>query len=117
MTFVSVVLVDSLGRRLLLLCSGSLSTAGTLALAAYFYVDANDSEIAASIAWLPLVSILVLIAGYSIGLGPIPAVLSSEILPHEIRGEAIRCGTRSVFFSLLPSNETLQPQVKTRMIL
>ena len=86
MTLVSVSLVDLVGRRPLLFGSTSLIASGMATLGAYFYLDVHDAATAQSITWLPLVSIIVLIAGFAIGLGPVPSLLSAEMLPQQIRG-------------------------------
>ena len=85
-TVIAVILVDKAGRRILLLASTVLTSVGMAGLGAYFYLDENDPQVAGSISWLPLVSMIVFITGFAIGLGPIPWLMTSEILPRRIKG-------------------------------
>ena len=82
----AVVLVDRTGRRFLMLTSSIMSTIGMFALGAYYYLDEHSAEIAKSFTWLPLTSMIIFIAGFALGLGPLPWLIMSEILPREIKG-------------------------------
>lgn len=56
------------------------------ALGAFFYIKENDAATADTIGWLPLVSLLVFIAAFSLGSGPLPWMMFGEILPAKVRG-------------------------------
>jgi len=50
------------------------------------------------LSWLALLSLIVYIATFSLGLGPIPWILMSELLPLRARG---KCGGMVTAFNLL----------------
>ncbi|XP_048001746.1 facilitated trehalose transporter Tret1-like [Leguminivora glycinivorella] len=80
--------VDRLGRRLLLMIStcGSAITSALLGL--YFLLDHLDSPIAASIRFLPLLSLVIFMVTYGAGLGPLPWAVTSELFPIEVKAVA-----------------------------
>jgi sugar porter (SP) family MFS transporter len=79
-TIVSVRLVDRLGRRPLLL--GSLAgMVVSLTVLGLLFAGGLDS----STSWLALVALLLYIAAFAIGLGPIFWLLIAEIFPREAR--------------------------------
>lgn len=45
----------------------------------------NDPETAETLGWLPLVSLIVFIAGFAIGFGPLAWLLMSELVPEKVR--------------------------------
>lgn len=57
-------------------------------LGAFFYIKENHIYDVTSIGWLPLVSFVVYVIGFSLGFGPIPWLMMGEILPAKIRGSA-----------------------------
>lgn len=73
-TFVSSIIVDKLGRRILLLVSVSIMAICTILLGVYFYLSDNDPAKVESHGWLPIVSMCVFIVAFSLGFGPIPWV-------------------------------------------
>jgi len=103
-TTVSMFLVDRLGRRVLLVASEVIMCACLIAIGVYFYlksqVDPGNSdtsqggnsalpyvtqETIENIAMVPLVAVLLFVAGFSIGLGPIPWVINAELFPKEAK--------------------------------
>ncbi|KAI5713917.1 hypothetical protein M8J76_007798 [Diaphorina citri] len=68
-TGLSVVLVDKAGRRLLLLLS-------------------NSGSDVSSIAFLPLISVIMFIVMFSLGFGPIPWMMVGELFAAEVKGIA-----------------------------
>ncbi|CAI8609134.1 unnamed protein product [Vicia faba] len=90
-TAISTGLVDKSGRRVLLIISCSVMTISLLLVATAFYLQgivANDSGIHRIMGVLSLVGLLVLVIGFSLGVGPIPWLIMSEILPLNIKGLA-----------------------------
>ena len=67
------------------------------ALGAYFYILRNDPETAQFIAWLPLASLVLFIAGLAMGIGPLGWLISSEVLPAKIRGQGCAIAALSNF--------------------
>ncbi|KAH9415336.1 Solute carrier 2 (Facilitated glucose transporter) member 8, partial [Dermatophagoides pteronyssinus] len=79
------LLVDRLGRKILLSASGILHVVSLAALGVYYYVADKHPDTAKSLGWLPLVSLVVFIIGFSIGYGPVPWLMVAEITPTDSR--------------------------------
>lgn len=114
-TLVSVFLVDRLGRRFLLLISSIGMATSALLLAVFFYIfdhfchgsiekDTLATELAttasshictssAHLNVMAIVAIVVFIASFSLGWGPIPWTAMSELLPNSVRGMAAGIST------------------------
>lgn len=71
-TFVAGLVVDRLGRRILLLISDSVMALCTLMLGIYFFMKSRDEASVDSLSWLPIVSLCVFIVTFSLGFGPVP---------------------------------------------
>lgn len=103
-TVVSSILVDKAGRRILLLTS-SVGMGIMLAVFGYYYKLKNNSspEEIANLNWLPLVCLLTFIVVFSLGLGPLPWMMSSEILAPEIKsvGNSAAVATNWICVSLV----------------
>lgn len=93
MTLPAVVLVDKLGRRVLLLTSIITMMCSMVALGVFFYLQENDPETAETLGWLPLVSLIAFIAGFAIGFGPLAWLLMSELVPEKVKGPASSVAT------------------------
>lgn len=105
-TVVSVFLVDRLGRRVLLLTSSVGMTASAILLAIFFYVfrhfchshiehTETMTEAVSHVCMykshlniMAIVAIVIFIASFSLGWGPIPWTAMSELLPNKVRGLA-----------------------------
>lgn len=85
-TYISTLIVDRLGRKILLL--GSIIVMGicTLLIGGFFFLKANEYNVS-SIGFIPLVSMCVFIVLFSLGFGPIPWMLIGEIFPAQIKGK------------------------------
>ncbi|XP_067003354.1 facilitated trehalose transporter Tret1-2 homolog isoform X2 [Anabrus simplex] len=75
----ALFVVDRAGRRPLLLGSGFLMTLSMSALGAYFYL--LDHGEAQDLGLLPLISLLIFMAGYSVGYCTLPYLMMGELLP------------------------------------
>lgn len=82
-TAASCVLIDRAGRRILLLVSGVATTLSITALGVHYYLALVRGY---GIDWLPLTSVLVYVAFFSLGWGPVPWIVMSEIVPTRTRG-------------------------------
>ncbi|XP_022917228.2 facilitated trehalose transporter Tret1-like [Onthophagus taurus] len=94
---ITSIFVDRLGRKILMLIScigGSLSLTS---FGIYFYLKETNHNVT-SIYWLPILSIVFFMIAYSLGLGPIPFVVLSEIFPTGVRFLA---STITIFVCLL----------------
>jgi sugar porter (SP) family MFS transporter len=84
-TIVAVLLLDRIGRRVFLLTGTALVFVALVALGVYFhspYLQTNAPHMA-------LAALLLYIAGFAIGLGPVFWLMISEIFPLAIRGPAM----------------------------
>jgi SP family facilitated glucose transporter-like MFS transporter 8 len=79
------LLVDRLGRRVLLLGSITTMTITLFAIGSFFYIQNIDKELAATLGWLPLTSLCIYILAYPIGYGGIPWLVVSEIVPKKFK--------------------------------
>jgi len=80
-TFVAIVLVDRIGRKMLMLLGTGLMAISLFLLALAFYSESSG-------VWV-LVLVMLYIATFAFTLGPVVWVLISEMFPAEIRGRAI----------------------------
>lgn len=87
-TFVSSMIVDKLGRRILLLFSALLMCLCTTALGVFFFlrdVHGEESPILDPISWLPILSLSLFIIAFSFGFGPIPWMMAGELCLIDIK--------------------------------
>ncbi|VVC90510.1 unnamed protein product [Leptidea sinapis] len=81
----SVLLVDRLGRKPLLLLSalGVGLMNGTIG--TYFYFYLNDKASVGHLYWLPITAILIYIVCYAVGLSTVPYVIIGEMFPTNVK--------------------------------
>lgn len=84
-TVVAILLLDRVGRRPLLITGTVVAGIALLGLAAYF----GFSAVQDNAPWLALVALLVFIAGYAVGLGPVFWLMISEIFPQRLRSKSM----------------------------
>ncbi|XP_038223365.1 facilitated trehalose transporter Tret1-like isoform X3 [Zerene cesonia] len=87
-TFVSSLVVDKLGRRILLLFSALVMCICSTALGVYFFLQdthGSNSSIVEAISWLPLLSLSLFIIAFSLGFGPIPWMMAGELCLIDIK--------------------------------
>lgn len=85
LTLISNIIIDKVGRKILLILSGGLMGISYAIFGIYYYMLSADKTIEHTYAWIPLVCCTVAVVGYSIGYGPIPFLLSAEMLPVRVR--------------------------------
>ena len=85
-TALSCVLIDLIGRRVLLVVSGVFVTVSSVALGVHYYLTAVEHH--DRLHWLPLLSVVVFITFFSLGWGSIPNIIMSEINPVKTRSVA-----------------------------
>jgi sugar porter (SP) family MFS transporter len=83
-TVAAVVLLDRVGRRALLITGTTGLTAALSVLGAFFGFHWQHSA-----PWVALVALVVYMASFAIGLGPVFWLMISEIFPLNVRGSAI----------------------------
>ena len=86
-TVVACLLIDKYGRRLLLLTAGVGMASSCFGLGFYYYVADP------TLAWLALTSVVFYIIFFSLGWGPIPMLVMSEVFPVKARGAASAIST------------------------
>lgn len=86
-TFVATVLIDRLGRKVLLYISNAAMIVTLMILGTFFYLKASNYNME-DYGWLPLASFVIFVIGFSLGFGPIPWLMMGEILPAKVRGSA-----------------------------
>jgi len=103
-TGISCLIVDKSGRRILLMIGAIAMTVTLLLLGIYYDIakitlisgektisifgNASHSVELSQISWLAIVSVIIYIFVFSLGWGPIPWLLMSEIFPTRARGFA-----------------------------
>ncbi|XP_069743985.1 solute carrier family 2, facilitated glucose transporter member 8 isoform X2 [Narcine bancroftii] len=102
-TAIAALIMDKAGRKILLAISALIMSISTAIFGAYFIIwqeNINNSSLhkvdnanSVSVApdaptWLPLACLVIFIAGFAIGCGPIPWLVMSEIFPVRVRGIA-----------------------------
>jgi len=88
-TAAAVLLLDRVGRRPLLLIGTAGLTVALAILAVYFLVPGIEK----GAPWLALAGLLLFIASFAIGLGPVFWLMISEIFPMGVRSKAMSVST------------------------
>lgn len=72
--------IDKLGRKVLLFISSGTMTLMLAVLGAFFYFKTMGVDMT-EYGWIPLLSFVTFVLGFSAGFGPIPWLMMGEILP------------------------------------
>ncbi|OVA11413.1 Sugar/inositol transporter [Macleaya cordata] len=86
-TILGAILMDKSGRRPLIMVSAAGTFLGCLLAGISFYLKAHEMLLD----WIPILAlagVLIYIASFSIGTGPVPWVIMSEIFPINVKGVA-----------------------------
>lgn len=101
-TLMACMLMDRTGRKKLLMLAGIVMSLTLFAFGLYYKLSEKKVLPEAVNAWIPVVCLTVYIIGFSLGWGPIPMLLMSEIFPTRGRGTAgalvIFCNWLCAFF-------------------
>jgi sugar porter (SP) family MFS transporter len=89
LTLVAMQLIDRVGRRPLLLCSLGGMGVGLFMLGLAFSL----SQLGGMLGWVAVISLMVYVGSFAVGLGPVFWLMLSEIYPLRIRGRAMSVGT------------------------
>lgn len=91
-TFISILLIDSVGRRKLLISSSVGMVLSSLMLGLYFYIYSHicyssfsSKSCPPGIGYMAIMSVVLFISSFSLGWGPIPWSFMSELLPYQVR--------------------------------
>ncbi|XP_046383724.1 facilitated trehalose transporter Tret1-like isoform X2 [Ischnura elegans] len=83
-TFISTLVVDRFGRRVLLILSDAVMSLCSVALGVYFYLQSTHADVS-NLTWLPLTSMCIFIIVFSLGYGPVPWFIVGELYPAEVK--------------------------------
>ena len=92
MTILAAVLMDRLGRRVLLLSSSALIILSLIGLGVFFKINDQldvyntPTHYSPHASWLAFTCLLIFMGGFGLGWGPIPFLVMSEIVPTCARG-------------------------------
>jgi len=100
-TLIGAFLTDIFGRKFLLMVGGVVMCIGMLALSAYDFLknepycdpDSNDSKCITNLDALAIGAMVFYVAGFSIGWGALPWLLTSELIPTRVRGAGVGIAT------------------------
>lgn len=96
-TFVSTLVVDKLGRRILLLSSIIMMCLMTVVVGIYYYCIQHTTAFD-NIKWFAIIPVCIFLILFSIGFGPIPWMMMPEIFAPEVKGVA---GSSACLFNWL----------------
>jgi facilitated trehalose transporter len=92
-TFMANVLIDKLGRKVLLIISDVFMIISLALLGVFFYMKEHHTEVTVEYGWVPLGSFMLFVVAFSLGFGPIPWLMLGELFPGKIRGSAAAAST------------------------
>ncbi|KAK4872340.1 hypothetical protein RN001_014369 [Aquatica leii] len=78
---ISTGVVDRIGRRPLWIISLAAMACGHIIIAQHFQTNVDDTR-----SLQPLIALIILVAAFCLGVGPLPFVMIAELLPVEIKG-------------------------------
>ncbi|CAG9861810.1 unnamed protein product [Phyllotreta striolata] len=82
------LLVERLGKRILLMQSGIGMGVSQGALALFFYLKDDRGSDVSSIGWLPILCLAVFIVTYCLGFGPLAWAVMGELFPGNVKSTA-----------------------------
>lgn len=85
--------IERLGRRVLFMTSQLICGVSICVLGVFFYLQRTDSKVTETIGWLPLASLMIYIAGFSVGSGPIPWLMTGEVVPRKVKSLGVSLAT------------------------
>ncbi|XP_029710984.1 facilitated trehalose transporter Tret1-like [Aedes albopictus] len=84
-TLLATLIVDRVGRQILLLASDFFMALSTIALAGYFQLkECNETQVE-NLGWLPVLALCLFIAMFSIRYGPIPWLMVGELFSNNVK--------------------------------
>lgn len=92
-TVLAVVMIESCGRRILLIIGAGSMLVSQVLLTVFLIVkeDAKENAVEA-LNWLAIAMVLVFVTGFEIGLGAIPWMIGSDLFPSKPRATAMSFG-------------------------
>lgn len=87
-TLFASLMLDRVGRRVLLLASGTAMFASVLTLGIYLQLLSNAPDQVSALGWLPILALSLYVTMFSVGFGPIPFLMLGEIFANDVKGPA-----------------------------
>ncbi|XP_066246327.1 facilitated trehalose transporter Tret1-like [Euwallacea similis] len=94
---VTSVVVEKLGRKLLLLASTLGASVSVILLGAYFFLQRHQFAMLVYFWWLPIACLLLYIVSFNLGLGPVPWTVLSEVFPDNVKSIASALASATCF--------------------
>lgn len=107
-TLGSTVLIDYTGRRILLQISSAVMALCLAVLGYYFHEKTQGSDVT-QFGSIPVIAVVVFIIMYGVGFGPIPWLMSGEILPPEVKGTGLGIASCFKWFLAFAVTKAFQP--------
>jgi len=82
--FLSMLLVDRVGRKILLILSFVIMAISLATLGTFFYLEQSTDH-----SWIPLAAVICFVIAYAFGVGPLPWVIFGEIISPNSKGKVI----------------------------
>lgn len=115
-TFISSLIVDKLGRRMLLISSDFVMAFAAIFLGLFFTLKDRQllsTDTLSMLGFLPIVSLCVFVIMFSMGLGPIPWTISGEMFTPELKSfAASSAGTFNWFLAFLVTKFYLELEIE-----
>ncbi|KAG4071943.1 hypothetical protein HA402_006104 [Bradysia odoriphaga] len=110
--YTSSILVDRIGRKILLIASASGASLALAALGTFSYLSTHDIDLT-RFNWIPLLAFSVYVFVTSIGIVPLPFIVLAEIIPHKIRDVGTTICMTSISAFAFITMKTFPPLVST----
>nr|XP_018916224.1 PREDICTED: facilitated trehalose transporter Tret1-like [Bemisia tabaci]XP_018916225.1 PREDICTED: facilitated trehalose transporter Tret1-like [Bemisia tabaci] len=88
MSIVAALLMDALGRKVLLQISNVGQASAMLVVGAWYYLSAEQRTELEAYNYMPLLAVFAYVVAFSMGLGPVPHIYIGEVLPPLVKGRA-----------------------------
>ena len=113
----AALVMDKAGRRTLLILSSSMMTISISGLGVFFFIEDNlgDRDLGDKLDFIPVLSLSIFVFAFSLGFGPIPWLMMSELFPPGVKSSASSVTTSfnwavaflvTKFFSTMVTNIT-----------
>ncbi|KAL3268618.1 hypothetical protein HHI36_007724 [Cryptolaemus montrouzieri] len=82
--FISVLLVDRFGRKVLLISSGILTGITLFIIGLFFHLKHHSVDVQ-GISWIPVVGVMLYAVVFKSGMGSVPIVMTAELFPSNMK--------------------------------
>ncbi|XP_066143242.1 facilitated trehalose transporter Tret1-like isoform X2 [Euwallacea fornicatus] len=96
-TGIAAVIIDSFGRKFLLISSSFTTGLALLVMSIFFHLQYLGHDVS-SVSWIPAACVMVYAATFKVGLGLVPIVMIAEIFPTTVK--ALGMTVADVFYVL-----------------